>query len=133
MLRCIYWFLQCTWGMIQTSLGFVVFLAHIKDHHYMYKGSVCTEWKRDTGLSLGLFIFVWPDDTRVCVHEYGHTIQSAILGPLYLPVIGIPSAIWANLPALQKKRSQEHLSYYRFFPEKWANRLGERITGDKSL
>ena len=133
MLRCIYWFLQCTWGIIQTFLGFVVFLVHIRDHHYMYKNSVCTEWKRDTGLSLGLFIFVWPDDTRVCVHEYGHTIQSAILGPLYLPVIGIPSAIWANLPALQKRRSREHLSYYRFFPEKWANRLGERITGDKSL
>jgi hypothetical protein len=99
----------------------------------MYKGSVCTEWKRNVGLSLGLFIFVWPDDTRVCVHEYGHSIQSAVLGPLYLPIIGIPSAIWANLPALQKRRSHQHLSYYRFFPEKWANRLGERVTGDKSL
>lgn len=133
MLRCIYWFLQCTWGIIQTLMGFVVFLVHIKDPHYIYKGAVCTVWKRPMGLSLGMFIFVWPDDDRVCVHEYGHTIQSAVLGPLYLPVIGIPSAIWANLPAFQKRRSKEHLSYYRFYPEKWANRLGERVTGDKSL
>ena len=31
---------------------------------------------------------------RTKVHEYGHTIQSIILGPLFLLVIGIPSCIW---------------------------------------
>jgi len=37
-----------------------------------------------------------PDDEieqRTLVHEYGHTIQSIILGPLYLLIIGIPSSI----------------------------------------
>lgn len=27
-------------------------------------------------------------------HEYGHSIQSRIFGPLYLIVIGLQSAIW---------------------------------------
>ena len=50
----------------------------------------------------GAFIFI---DTgaegeeykkTVSVHEYGHTIQSLILGPLYLFVVGIPSFVWCN-------------------------------------
>ena len=100
----------------------------------MYRGAICTEWDRNEGLSLGLFIFVWRrNNDGVRVHEYGHTIQSAILGPLYLLVIGIPSAIWANTPALEEARIRNHRSYYRFFPERWANSLGKRITGEEPI
>ncbi|MBE6125571.1 MAG: hypothetical protein E7186_04495 [Erysipelotrichaceae bacterium] len=129
----LFWVLQCTWGILQTFLGLLVFLVHYKDRHYFYKGAIATEWHRNEGLSLGLFIFVWPNDERVVVHEYGHCIQSALLGPLYLPIIGIPSAIWANTPALEKARIHQHKSYYRFYPEKWANRLGKRATGKEPL
>ena len=68
---------------------------------------------------------------RLLVHEYGHTIQSLILGPLYLIVIGIPSTMWAFL--FEKKRKDEQIPYGAFFTEKWANRLGERVTGEKSI
>ena len=129
----LFWVLQCTWGILQTFLGLLVFLVHYKDRHYFYKGVIATEWHRNEGLSLGLFIFAWPDDERVVVHEYGHCIQSALLGPLYLPIIGIPSAIWANTPALEQARIHHHKSYYRFYPEKWANRLGKRATGKEPL
>ena len=61
----------------------------------------------------------------------GHTIQSLILGPLYLIVIGIPSTMWAFL--FEKKRKDEQIPYGAFFAEKWANRLGERVTGEKSI
>lgn len=30
---------------------------------------------------------------QLLVHEYGHTIQSLMLGPLYLAIIGIPSTL----------------------------------------
>lgn len=70
---------------------------------------------------------------RLLVHEYGHTIQSLILGPLYLIVIGIPSTLWGFLPNLHKKRKDEQISYFSFFTEGWANRLGEKITGEKSM
>ena len=69
--------------------------------------------------------------SRLLVHEYGHTIQSLILGPLYLIVIGIPSTMWAFL--FEKKRKDEQIPYGAFFTEKWANRLGERVTGEKSI
>lgn len=46
-------------------------------------------------MSLGLFIFMFGGryigDEETLKHEYGHSIQSKILGPLYLIVIGLPS------------------------------------------
>lgn len=70
---------------------------------------------------------------RLLVHEYGHTIQSLILGPFYLIVIGIPSTLWGFLPFLNEKRKNEGLSYFSFYTEKWANCLGEKVTGEKSM
>lgn len=71
--------------------------------------------------------------SRLLVHEYGHTIQSLIFGPLYLIVMGIPSTLWGFLPSLNKKRKNEKISYFSFFTERWANYLGEKITGQKSM
>ncbi len=67
------------------------------------------------------------------VHEYGHTIQSLILGPLYLIVMGIPSTVWGFLPSLQRKRKEKGISYFSFFTERWAKRLGEKVTKEKSM
>ena len=55
----------------------------------------------------------------VIAHESGHVKQSMMLGPLYLFVIGIPSIIWA---AIHNSRSKK--SYYWFYTEAWANKLG---------
>ena len=63
---------------------------------------------------------------RLLVHEYGHTYQSLILGPLFIPVVGIPSVIWGMV----KKPGQ---SYFSFYAENWANHLGEKFTGRKSM
>lgn len=140
---------QCTWGILQTLLGLVVFLCHLGDRHYFYHGAVITEWKSKSSVSLGLFVFVTAEPffynklkqthtmqelfSRLRVHEYGHTIQSLMLGPAYLIVIGIPSSLWGFLPHLQRKRKTQQLSYFSFFTESWANRLGEWVTGEKSM
>lgn len=140
---------QCTWGVLQSTLGLLVFLFHVRDKHYLYHGAVITEWEGKSSVSLGVFVFVTKepyfyqklkDDytmeelaQRLLVHEYGHTIQSLLLGPLYLFVMGIPSTLWGFLPSLSKKRKKENLSYFSFFTEKWANYLGEKVTGQKSM
>ena len=67
------------------------------------------------------------------MHEYGHSIQSLILGPLYLIIIGIPSTLWGFLPSLSAKRKKHHISYFIFYTERWANLLGERVTKQKSM
>ena len=70
---------------------------------------------------------------RLLVHEYGHTIQSLIFGPLYLIVMGIPSTLWGFLPFCSNKRKEKRISYFSFFTEKWANHLGERTVKEKSM
>ena len=145
----LYCFVQSTWGCIQSLLGLLNFLLHIKDRHYFYHGAVITEWNDKSSVSLGMFVFVTKEpyfynklkkeytieelSHRLLVHEYGHTIQSLILGPLYLIVMGIPSTLWGFLPSLNKKRKKEGISYFSFFTEKWANYLGEKVTNQKSM
>ena len=133
---------QCSWGIIQTLAGLIMCLISYGEKHMFYKGSIATFWKRPYGISLGLFIFIPPqarfynadkyhfsDDEireRLVVHEYGHTIQSLILGPFYFLIVGLPSVIWGMV----KKPDQ---SYFSFYTEKWANHLGEKFTGKKSM
>ena len=133
---------QCTWGLFQTVAGLIVFCLCFGDVHRVFHGAVTTFWKRPVGLSLGLFTFIPPkarfynadkyhlsnDEIRerLMVHEYGHTVQSLILGPLYFLIIGLPSVIWGIV-----KRPEQ--SYFSFYTEKWANYLGEKYTGRKSM
>lgn len=149
MKKAIYILIQCTWGILQTVLGLFVFLAHWKDRHYSYHGAVITEWAAPSSVSLGMFVFVTKKpyfyeklkdaysmeelSRRLLVHEYGHTVQSLILGPLYLIVMGIPSTLWGFLPSCAKKRKENQVSYFSFFTERWANALGEWWLKDKSM
>ncbi len=132
-----YIILQLTWGFIQSVLGFIIFLRHAKDFHSFYHGSILTKWKFSSGLSLGLFIFspiqAGKTGDRLIVHEYGHTFQSLFLGPLYIPLVGIPSFIWARHGRYKKMREVRGLSYSHYWTEKWADRLGEVATGKPSL
>lgn len=137
-----YLIVQCTWGILQTLVGFVIFLLHLGEKHFWYHGAVVTGWNHQFSASIGLFLFISYGQKsdkkqkkdvsleelseRLLIHEYGHTIQSLLLGPLYLPVIAIPSALWCFLPCCGRKREAEQISYYSFYPEKWADRLGER-------
>ena len=140
---------QCTWGFLQSLLGFFVYLLHRKCPHFSYHGAIITQWNSPSSVSLGMFVFVTAEpyfygklkDTytreelseRLLVHEYGHSIQSMLLGPLYLIVMGIPSTLWGFLPSLNKLRRDKQISYFSFFTEKWANYLGEKVTGRKSM
>lgn len=133
MIYGLFMLLQCTWGLGQTLVGFVMFIINIKSPHRFYRGTIETMWKyNDTGASLGLFIFTPErEDNEVRVHEYGHTFQSAVLGPLYA-FVGIISVSWAYLPVFVKKRRIKKLPYTACFVEKHASLLGELFTGEKA-
>ncbi|HNX44466.1 MAG TPA: hypothetical protein PLJ84_10400 [Bacteroidales bacterium] len=83
------------------------------------------------GVSLGIFIF-WTkrgnryhheNDCRM--HEYGHSVQSRMLGPLYLLVVGIPSAMrYFYSKWFIARHGRRWNGYYDGFPENWADRLG---------
>lgn len=70
------------------------------------------------GLTLGEFIFT--NGPKHVKHESGHVKQSRILGPLYLPLIGLNSILHAALHDC-KAHGKE---YDHFWTEKWADHLG---------
>ncbi|MBO4848836.1 MAG: hypothetical protein J5586_06765 [Clostridia bacterium] len=135
--------LQLTWCLPQNLLGAAAALV-FRGKRYRYHGSLVTLYRGEKraeklgAFSLSAFIFIpetWSEDYRrsVAVHEYGHVVQSLMLGPLYLPVVGLPSVIWS-------RRFGKHYSRYRTrgvgytdrFPENSADRLGERYTGESA-
>ena len=141
--------LQWTWGLPQTLAGSLLYLAHRKDAHFDYNGARATVWDKDAGVSLGKFIFV-PKKSRGAMpghharaagdinrpedladsflldHEYGHTLQSLILGPFYLLFVGAPSLLWNRLPHFRRKRKRTGKSYYSAPFESSANRLASK-------
>jgi hypothetical protein len=127
MKKPLYTALQYTWGLPQTLLGSAVYLAHRKDKHERFGNAKVTYWDRPEGLSLGRFIFVPAKGKSMLSHEYGHTIQSLILGPAYLPLVGLPSLLWNRLPYFRNKRKTTGRDYYSVIFEKNANKLGDRF------
>lgn len=127
-LSFIYCLLQLSWGLFQSLPGLILMLSTRKNcRHYWYRGSYVTHWKHPGGISLGMFIFISNDS--LLVHEYGHSIQSLILGPLYLLVIGLPSLLWANSHWCIRHRQKNHLPYSFLYTERWADSLGEHFSG----
>ena len=49
---------QWTWGLPQTMIGAALFMAHRKNEHFDYNGARATVWDKDSGVSLGRYIFV---------------------------------------------------------------------------
>ena len=108
------------WCFPQMLVGFIV--KHITKAER--KGNYYNFSIKCGSVSLGEYIFLCPSHwhSRTTLrHEYGHTIQSRILGWLYLPVIAIPSIIWAG--CFEWYRKKYNVSYYSFYTEKWADKL----------
>ena len=118
------------WQLPQNLVGLAVKMICKATRYSTYEDAKVYSWNINGGISLGNYIFVPyknvnPNTYQVqqyIKHEYGHCIQSKYLGPLYLFVIGIPSFIWAN--CFNKYRTKHNKSYYWFYTEKWADKLG---------
>lgn len=130
-----FYLIQFSWGLIQNLLGLALLIKYRKCKKEWYHGALLVYHDQKWGgMSLGMFIFVkasagenWLYEARI--HEYGHTVQSLILGPLYLFVIGIPSFVWNR--SVQGIIFGHVNEYYAFYPESWANSLGQLVTQQK--
>ncbi len=131
MRKILYYTLQWTWGLPQNLVGLVLWLCCKGEREPGFHGARVKRWHLPGSAGLGMFIFLDRHASRrVLVHEYGHSVQSLILGPLFLIVIGLPSLLWASLAVAQRYRHRRGRSYYWFYPERWANYLGNRTTGE---
>lgn len=136
-------FLYWTWCLPQTLIGLVVYgLVKLFDtdvEEYFIESThtkVIQSEKFGGGISLGRYILVFDyndhygkvdswtkaQEEKMQKHEWGHTLQNFVLGPLYLFVIGIPSIVWATF--FKGYRKKNGISYYSFYPEKWADKWG---------
>lgn len=114
------------WQLPQNLLGllFLLFLRPVEEVRDTGYAKVYRSRRMSGGISLGQYAFVSmvsARDEKAILHEgVGHPRQSRILGPLYLIVIGLPSLLWAWLGDMIAPGK----SYYWFYTERWADRLG---------
>ncbi len=133
--RLLYEALQWTWGLMQNLTALILWaflrLRYGQMKSIPFHGARLIFWPLRGSMALGQFIFFGhrgcSDEEEIRVHEYGHTVQSAFLGPLYLPLIGLPSLLWASLPYFERRRKSRKLSYTDIFCESWASRWGEKV------
>lgn len=122
-------FRHWTWELPQTLLGwlimafFMLFVENTTKHRLNNEVVLVTIKQPLFGVSLGRYVVLnYLMGTQTLNHEIGHCIQSKILGPLYLIVVGLPSItmnILSTFGILRRDR------YYKRWPESWADELGE--------
>lgn len=109
------------WQLPQNILGFT--LSKIYGGYEVCTSNVCGDnitcklsTKIQGGISLGDYIIL--NNVKHLKHELGHCRQSRILGPTYLFVIGIPSALHAGVfnSTINNKPNKR---YYDFYTERW--------------
>ena len=95
--KSLYYILNCTWGCIMTFIGAVVALALLcvgkkpQRHAGSIYFNVGKSWG---GVELGCFSLTDSNNsTHAKNHEFGHSLQNCLWGPLFPFVVCIPSAI----------------------------------------
>lgn len=126
LIRMFKFILLIIWQSPQLLLGFILSLFSSRISRSTENLLPCRFYSNPFGtwgISLGYFIFITPEFSSNGVrHEEGHTKQSQFLGPLYLIVVGIPSAF---LFLIKRTMNKSFEWYHSRFPEKWADQLGK--------
>lgn len=123
------------WQLPQNILGLILLAIYRPETKFVASNGnfVYFASRMGGGISLGKYSiissFYYREDmieplaTAVAKHEaIGHGTQSRYLGPLYLPVVGLSSIIWAGLYGAVIPYTKN--GYYKFWTEKWADKLG---------
>lgn len=119
------------WQLPQNILGLLLLLIYGKErlYHRLNGRRFYYTGEMPSGISLGNYIILWCESYGNSLkHEYGHSIQSRILGPLYLIVIGLPSLcgnIYDRVAHSCWSDSLRAKWYYNQPWEKWADKLGK--------
>ena len=129
--RVMFYLLSFTWGLLWTMLGLltalvivIVFVKEVKVTKFQGRLRIHFRNRDFGGASMGVVIITSGnfDDIELIRHELGHTVQSAWLGPLFIPLIAIPSAIRYQYRTWTKKPLKT--KYDDIWFEGWATRLG---------
>ena len=111
--------------IIQNTIGWIEFKVKGLKVNHKFKNSNIVYIDYFDSHVLGKWIFINPntDDSSIIRHEYGHRIQSYILGPLYMVVIYLPSYIHYKIYSLFNEVWDK---YYSFYTERSADYLSRK-------
>lgn len=96
-MKKLFYVLNFTWGIIMNIIGLIgagiVSASGVKP--IRHAGNVVFKFGHNWGgVSLGIFTFMCLESKeRTLNHEFGHSIQNAIFGPFFIPLVAIPSFI----------------------------------------
>lgn len=95
--RWLYWLLNFTWGILTTFCGLLISLVMLcigKKPERWRSAWFFKIFKSWGGMEMGtMFLRDLNSGTSINSHELGHTFQNAILGPFFIFIVAIPSAI----------------------------------------
>jgi hypothetical protein len=124
------------WELPQNVLGAANLALHVVRGGVrrveMERERLFVEIAGDAAISLGYFVFWSAHDNRYVPvgpenrdHEYGHSVQSRLLGPLYLPLVGVPSmSRVAYAVGYRTVTGKRWSGYYSGWPERQADQWG---------
>lgn len=130
MRKFLYYLLACTWGILMTLAGGVVAACLLIAGKKPEKCGPCIRFKVGEnwgGVSLGLVILT--DTTSrysIVYHEFGHTLQNAVLGPFFIFLVAIPSAIRYWIFIYREKHNKTNPDYDAVWFEGTATRYGNK-------
>lgn len=129
----ILWILLFVWQLPQNIVGVILFFFRHRDNALWFMGDFIgvddrfvSNVKNDNthnGVSLGNFIIIEKHNSGIVAHEYGHAVQSRVLGPFYLLIIGLCSGIHAQIHSYKARKNLSRRSYYDFWTERWADKI----------
>lgn len=144
LLGILYWIGQLTWGIIMSLIGLITALICIiflkgKVHRngFTFIVEVGGNWG---GINLGCvslcggYTTVCPDENwfqHTRRHEFGHSLQNLIFGPLFPFIVAIPSAIRYHYQNYRSKKGLPNKEYDAIWFEgmatKWGSKAIEKI------
>lgn len=93
----LFYTLNFTWGIIMNIIGGIA-AAAISAYGVKpvrHAGNIVFKFGHYWGgVSLGIFTFMCEEaGEHTLNHEFGHSIQNALFGPLFIPLVAIPSFV----------------------------------------
>ena len=126
--RWLYWLLNFTWGILTTLCGLLLSLAMLcigkkpKRWHSVWYFQIFDSWG---GMEMGtMFLRDNSNYTSTNNHEYGHTFQNAILGPFFIFIVAIPSAIRYWYQEIRRRQHKPNKEYDLIWFEGSATDIG---------
>lgn len=109
-------------GMLWREINVDNIITIVENGTSVLNGATVYLMRKGGNVTLGKYIFInqdYTDKSLVIKHECGHVRQSKKLGPLYIPLIGIPSLIHAMINDFIGCCSKSEDGYSHFYTERW--------------